>query len=98
MERPRTDSLAPQQSHSRPPIDFLDPPQRSDEIGRFGPFRILDVLGHGGMGVVFRAEEIRLERLVAVKVMHAPLQCDSTAKERFTARPRRSPSFETTTS
>lgn len=34
-----------------------------------GPFRILGVIGHGGMGVVYRAEQRRPHRAVALKVL-----------------------------
>ncbi len=39
------------------------------ELGEFGRFRLLEEIGRGGMGVVFRAEQIDLKRLVAVKMI-----------------------------
>ena len=38
----------------------LSPPQSADEIGRIADFRVLRVLGIGGMAVVFEAEDSRL--------------------------------------
>ncbi len=63
--------------------DFLAPPQAADEIGRLGPFRVLKVLGAGGMGVVYQAEDPQLNRLVALKAMLPGLAAGGSNKERF---------------
>ncbi len=68
----------------RPPANNgLHPAQRSDEIGRLGGYRILSLLGSGGMGAVYRAEDPRLQRPVALKVVLAHLAKDPVTKARF---------------
>jgi serine/threonine protein kinase len=64
-------------------LDFLAPPQAADEIGRLGHYRVLKVLGQGGMGVVFQAEDPRLSRLCALKVMLAEVARRPDMKDRF---------------
>jgi serine/threonine protein kinase/WD40 repeat protein len=48
-----------------------------------GPYRFLERLGAGGMGQVFKAHHIRMDRLVAVKVIHKEQLASPTAVERF---------------
>ncbi|MBN9117957.1 MAG: serine/threonine protein kinase [Planctomycetes bacterium] len=74
---------APTGPTDRTPHAFLSPPQRGDELGRLGAYRVLAELGRGGMGVVFRAEDTHLKRLVALKVMLPDVAADARAKARF---------------
>ncbi len=58
-------------------------PAHAGEIGRLGPCRLLEVIGGGGMGIVFRGEDVDLQRPVAVKVLRPELAADAGARERF---------------
>jgi formylglycine-generating enzyme required for sulfatase activity/serine/threonine protein kinase len=64
-------------------LSFLAPPEAADEIGRLGKFRVLRVLGKGGMGTVFMAEDTRLHRIVALKVMLPSIAKKPIARDRF---------------
>src|SRR5262249_28157242 len=63
--------------------DFLAPPQNPDELGRLGPYRVLRVLGAGGMGVVFLAEDTHLQRRVALKALRPGQPTSEAARQRF---------------
>ena len=50
---------------------------------RIGPYQVLDLLGSGGMGIVYRAAHCELGREVALKVIHGPLARTEKARARF---------------
>jgi serine/threonine protein kinase len=64
-------------------LSFLDPPQKPGELGRLARYRILEVLGVGGMGMVFRALDPDLQRPVALKVVRPDQASETTAVQRF---------------
>jgi response regulator RpfG family c-di-GMP phosphodiesterase/tRNA A-37 threonylcarbamoyl transferase component Bud32 len=48
-----------------------------------GNYRILDRIGVGGMGVVYRGEHMLMRRAVAIKVLHTPRDADEILLKRF---------------
>jgi formylglycine-generating enzyme required for sulfatase activity/Leucine-rich repeat (LRR) protein len=65
------------------PLGFLAPPTRPDALGRLGHYDVLAVLGKGAFGIVFRAFDDVLQRVVAVKVLAPQLAATSPARKRF---------------
>jgi len=53
-------------------------------LRRLGKYELLDEIGHGGMATVYRARDAKLDRLVAIKVLHPHLQKAPEARVRFT--------------
>ena len=64
-------------------IDGLGPAQGPDEIGRLDSFRVIKLLGSGGMGSVFQAVDSQLNRFVALKVLRSRLAGSEVARQRF---------------
>src|SRR5579859_1670138 len=50
---------------------------------KLGPYEILSPLGAGGMGEVYRARDMRLDRSVAIKVLPSHLSSKRSRRERF---------------
>jgi eukaryotic-like serine/threonine-protein kinase len=73
----------PEAASASGPFPFLRPPLETDEIGRLGNYRVLTLLGQGGMGIVFQAEDIALRRPVALKVMKPELIAHPDSCKRF---------------
>jgi serine/threonine protein kinase len=86
-EVPQGGTIVPDAAVTKNPAiglyDFLAPPEVKGELGRLGGYRVLKVLGTGGMGVVFLAEDTRLKRLVALKAMLPALAASAGNRERF---------------
>jgi serine/threonine-protein kinase len=73
--------------------DFLEPPPSSPDKGTraarswvgqdLGPYRVTAFIGAGGMGQVYQATDTRLNRHVAVKVLHEAFNSDADRLRRF---------------
>ncbi len=64
-------------------LNFLQPTERSDSLGRLGHYEVLEVVGRGGMGLVMRAFDEKLHRIVAIKVMAGEIAASGSGRKRF---------------
>jgi predicted ATPase/serine/threonine protein kinase len=80
-------------SHGEAGSQFLDAPAadvlqlaspRALATGtKLGPYEIIELLGAGGMGEVYRARDVRLDRCVAIKILAPALSADNDRLQRF---------------
>jgi hypothetical protein len=63
--------------------EFLSPCDKPGRIGCLGSYEVLEVVGRGGMGIVLRAHDTKLNRIIAIKVMAPELAAHPMASRRF---------------
>ena len=65
------------------PIGLLQPSDKPGCLGTLGPYEVQQFLGRGGMGIVMRALDPQLNRVVAIKVLSPELAVDISSRRRF---------------
>ncbi len=74
VDRPMNDKIS---------LGFLKPSDKEGVLGTIGPYEVLGAIGRGGMGVVLRACDPKLNRIVAVKALLPELASNPNSRRRF---------------
>lgn len=90
MASDETDDQAGQFSQSSsnalPPninLSFLSPSSTASHLGKLGPYEVLEVMGRGAFGIVLRALDPKLNRVVAIKVLSPELAANVMSVRMF---------------
>src|SRR5262249_9725216 len=65
------------------PLEFLNPCDTPGRLGLLAHYEILEILGRGGMGIVLRGVDVKLNRVVAIKVLAPQHAANAVARRRF---------------
>jgi serine/threonine protein kinase/WD40 repeat protein len=76
-------TAAEQPGDVRQALTFLAPARKPGSLGRLDHYEVLAVVGKGGMGVVLKAFDEKLQRVVAVKLLAPHLSDSDNARQRF---------------
>src|SRR4029453_5204827 len=80
----QTDAIPPKVAeHDASSLDFLHSTDDPSALGQLGQYAIKEVIGRGGMGIVLKTHDTKLNRVVAIKVMAPELASNPTARKRF---------------
>ncbi len=83
----RTDDLRALRPADRPDFAPLDrrPTGRDPWLGRLvdGRYKVVEIIGRGGMGVVYKVEHQRMSKIAAMKVLHQEFASDTEVTSRF---------------
>ncbi len=80
---PEAEPAGPGATVSAIELSFLDPSDTPGELGKLGPYHVLELLGQGGMGIVLKAFDPSLHRAVAIKILAPQLAASGPARQRF---------------
>ena len=64
-------------------LSFLEESDDPGLLGKLGQYEVYELIGRGGMGMVFRARDPKLNRVVAIKVLAPELAAHANARNRF---------------
>jgi len=64
-------------------LSFLEAPSHPELLGRLGRYEVERVIGTGGMGIVLKAHDTELHRVVAIKILSSHLANSASARKRF---------------
>jgi tRNA A-37 threonylcarbamoyl transferase component Bud32 len=76
-------AAGPGEATTRPPGSATPPPSTADVAAQFTELEVIEMVGSGGMGAVYKVRQPQLDRLVALKILSRDLARDPNFAERF---------------